>query len=228
MKLRLTIKYIYITLKLLDMSKIAKLLIAISLLASFYSCNEETKSSWQIIEEKEDSELAKGIINDTIFLGFYFGMTEEQVQDKFKELVKNGKISVNDKNEYQYDFSFDYPKKANANFIIEYFNGKLYQMRLKVSSEELMNSQTSLLFLRLKSLFRDKYGIETIKTEPLLSKEKGIFDYYWINGNRKIRIYDYLFSEVVIEYSNIKAEREFKKQEVENKEQQMKVMKNDL
>jgi len=210
------------------MSKIAKLLVAISLLASFCSCNEKAKSSWQIIEEKENSELAKGIINDTIFLGFYFGMSEEQVQDKFKELVKYGKISVNDINEYQYDFSFDYPKKATANFNIEYFNGKLYQMRLKVSSDELMNSQTSLLFIRRKSLFRHKSGIETIKTEPLLSKEKGIFDYYWINGNRKIRISDYLFSEVVIEYSNIQAEREFKKKEEKTKEQQIKVMKNDL
>ncbi len=64
--------------------------IAIWLVALTMSCQEtkNDKSAWELIKEKENVELESGIRNDTIFLGFYFGMTKKGLKNQVAVFLK--------------------------------------------------------------------------------------------------------------------------------------------
>jgi len=190
--------------------QIRKLILIFALIVIVCSCEEKIiKSDIEIITEKENAEVATGLKNDTIILGFYFGMTESQVLEKFLDLSISKKVYLNNETQFQYDFFFNYPKKATASFASEYFQEKLYKMTLILVSEE-VSTAMKLLQLKLIELFNDKYGFFFIKKESLLRIRNDDFDVIWINGNRKIEIIEG-YSDVRIVYTNIIDEREFKR-----------------
>ena len=181
-----------------------KKLLVISCCLLLIACSEQ-KSRWKIIEEKEKQELNSGIKNDTIFLDFAFGMTEDQVNKKLSQLLESGKISAPNKS-YEYKFTFDYPKEAIATFRTEYFNGKLYEFTLKIDADD--QTEAEIIQLKLVSLYMQKYG-SPIKVPSVLNETES--DYLFINGNRQIEICYPLYGTVFIDYTDltIKNEKQF-------------------
>lgn len=180
-----------------------KILLIFFIISALYSCDTiNTKSRWQIISEKEKIEKATGLRNDTIFLGFVFGMSETEVTQKFQQLKTERKINT-DNNNYEYKFSFQYPSESVATFQTEYFNDSLFRFSLVI--EEEMQSTAELVQLNLVNMFLEKYGIP-IKTESIFNEKE--FDYIWIQGNRKIEIHYPFVGKVVVNYvDHIMADR---------------------
>lgn len=209
------------------MKQIKHLSIITAFVIALISGCQEKKSEYQIIEEKQKAELASGIRNDTIFLGFYFGMTEEQVNEKFKELIRKGKVYVNAENQYQYDFTFVIIKKATSSFSFAYQSDKLYKMTLSVESKDEYIKDSKALQLQLRNLYSKKYGYDCIKLKPIVSNKEDEFDYMWVQGNRQIEIYEGIGDARII-YTDMKAEIESKKIEKDKDQKKINETRNDL
>ena len=82
------------------------------------------KKSGEIIETLRDSETKKGLKKDTVFLGFTFGMSEKQVNEKFSQLLSENKIISNSNHTYGYNMQIDWPVKIKTTFTPEYSSFK--------------------------------------------------------------------------------------------------------
>ena len=156
------------------------------ILMIFIGCQNQKKDSHDIIREKVETELATGVRNDTIFLDFRFGMDRNEVSEQLGKLVNENRLTINRPN-YEYFFDFGeskIPRKAKANFNIEYFDDKLYRLILFVTSDELI-SAPGIIQLHLASIFSEKYGYNYLR-RPSIIDDRDAF--VWIHGNRKIEI----------------------------------------
>lgn len=110
-----------------------RLLLLSVIMLSFFSCNQQKKESGkknkaendliEAISKAEESE----IIETKTFLGFEFGMTDQEVNNYLLKLKKEGKIYINSRNSFQYDFYLS-GMEIYLNFVPEYYEGKLYKI----------------------------------------------------------------------------------------------------
>jgi hypothetical protein len=161
--------------------------------------------------------LRSGIRYDTIFLDFVFGMKELEVNRKFKNLKRNGKIYLNDENNYCYDLTLSEYNKATCTFNSKYYNNKLYSLSLMFKSDGYF-SNIDLLTMELQIIFMNKYGPPDVRTPSILNNEAN--NYIWIKGNRKISIQPAL-DIALIKYEDLsiisKKENESKKKLIQDK-----------
>lgn len=139
------------------------------------------------LEEVINNELSSGVRNDTIFLGFTFGMTEKEFYKKLRTLFKENKIYKDKSNRdfFTYDLAAGQYGTFKCTFAPEYFKGKLYKLGISAKPENqflLIKTATSLL----SYFFMRKYGPPTIEQEMKLIDD--CKEYIWIAGNRKIKI----------------------------------------
>ena len=170
------------------------------------------KSEYEIIK----NELASGVRNDTIFMDFVFGMSKQEANSHFKELVEKEKLYVNENNnkyayddfekeklyvnennnKYAYDFVFDLAK-GEANFSLKYHNNSLYKFKLFVEPKEIdfrlvfstEENYIGVITTSLQGMYHDKYGPPDINKERIAT----FIDtkmMVWIQGNRKIEIFE--------------------------------------
>lgn len=197
------------------------------LIYSFSSCNEyQRKREQEALNIKIQSEIQTGIKHDTIFLGLRFGMTKGEVSRELNMLKREGKISLNKLNQYEYTFDFSkeiVPYKGIANLSTKYFNNKLYQLFVEVTPVgEIVN--TEILQLKLVTLYMDKYSSPDFETKSLINQGT---NYTWIEGNRMIKIIQSL-SDVRIIYTDLVAKQEKEKYEIKSKTAQQDSIKNDI
>lgn len=88
------------------------------------------------IEQAEQSEQ----IENELFLGFKFGMTEKEVDDYLNQLVKEGKVYLNDTREYQYDYNNKSGITYYINFAPLYHDDKLYEITYPIKSSLIPSS----------------------------------------------------------------------------------------
>ena len=94
------------------------------------------KKSGEIIETIRNSETKKGIKKYTVFLGFTLGMSEQQVNEKFMQLLSENKIIYNSGQTYGYNIQIDWPVKIKTTFTIEYLNDSLYSFSLNMEGDQ--------------------------------------------------------------------------------------------
>lgn len=176
------------------------LTVFILLVLFFASCSKPNR--WQIIHEKENSELATGVKNDTIFLGFVFGMSRSEVNSRLEKLAKSDKLTRNQITGYTYTFHFDLPESAEAMIRPYFFNDSLYSFLLDVSNDKIYLAE--LVQLKLANMFIHKYGSGIIVPSMLDEKKN---DYIWINGNRRIEVNAPTSSSFFVQYINVPIER---------------------
>ena len=87
-------------------------------------------------KEKNDLELAyeraasSTIYEDTIYLGFRFGMSEKEVDKHFDNLVKSKKVYIEDyTNKYRHIINFK-GMEIKYGFVFEYFENKLIRLKM--------------------------------------------------------------------------------------------------
>ncbi|MCH8317678.1 MAG: hypothetical protein IIA88_04170 [Bacteroidetes bacterium] len=166
------------------------------------------------MEEIITNELSSGIRKDTIFLGFAFGMTENDFNKKLRELLKEEKIykDKSNRNFLTYDLTVDQYNTFKCTFSPEYFDGKLFELGVSVNSKDQFSSVKNVT-LQLFMFFMNKYGLPTVEQEMQLIED--CKEYIWINGNRKIKIMCGL-SDSRIYYEDLSVTKE--KEQIENKE----------
>lgn len=111
-----------------------KIIIALLSVAYFCSCSQTAQNSKE--KETNDLELAykraasSTIYEDTIYLGFRFGMTEKEVNKHFDKLVKSKKVYVEDyTNKYRHIINFQ-GMEIKYGFAFEYFENKLIRLKM--------------------------------------------------------------------------------------------------
>lgn len=151
----------------------SKFLLVTVIIVSFLSCNQAKQESEK--KKIEDDELAKAIlkaesssiIETKTFLGFKFGMTENEVSKHISKLRKEGKVYVNKSDNFQYDFNYN-GIEIFLNFFPEFHDGKLYKMTYPTSSW--VGSSKDHIFLM--AAFNDtKDGFESFINEDLMGEK---------------------------------------------------------
>lgn len=107
-------------------------LVFVVFMPALFSCISSNEKSEDIkrkellaaIEQAEQSEQ----IENELFLGFKFGMAEKEVEKHLDQLMKEGKIYINNVGEYQYDLHDEYGSKFYIKFVPHYHEGLLYEM----------------------------------------------------------------------------------------------------
>ncbi len=181
---------------------VSKKILAGSFFLSLLGCDTDAlknnKSKMQY-ENRVEQELNSGVINDDIFLIFKFGDSENDVNAKFEQLKKeHGKITLDDKRRYTYEFVFDEYDFNNgyATFSPIYHNNMLYKFKMRVEpydvmedlggsgSYELLQTSSESLLYNLAMIYMEKFGVPIEKSSILFNTK----DFFWINGNREIKI----------------------------------------
>lgn len=153
------------------------------------SCKKAEKKS---LEEVEKQEIARGVRNDSLFLGLAFGMTQQQFYSVCWDLNKKGILREGTGNTtaaYQLDKGeLNYP--AEMNFYPKFIDGKIYEMPVwfhyKGWAPWNEHLQSTKLILEVQKLMGKWYGDEGFFVSPLPGDaKKGIVK---VDGNRKIII----------------------------------------
>jgi hypothetical protein len=151
------------------------------------SCNKK-KSQYDNykIEITKALEAAKHSkqIEDTIFLGFRFSMTENDAITHFKELEQNGKVRLNNKGIYEYDFRTPSGIFV-SNFHLEFTNKKLSEFSLLFISEDDNDSPLSSNIDQIMGVFLEKKGFD-MYVDTVLNKAR----YRFIKHNLIVEFYD--------------------------------------
>ncbi len=163
-------------------------------------------------------ELASGFKNDTIFLGFTFGMSEQEYRYKQSLLLGTQIIYFNPESHLAYTMTLPdeaIPNDTEAIFIPDFFEQKLYKLNVYVKSKTINVSSTPVLKqAQLARLYQRKYG------EVIIFKE-GTEDmrFVFVKGSMQVEIlagFDY--AEVI--YTDLIADK--KRQHNLSKEQENK------
>ncbi len=164
------------------------------------SLNCEQKTEYQKLVERE---LDSGIRYDTLFLGYYFGMSKEEFFEHSWELNKK-KLVVNGTGaEIQQEVP-GLKARAGRVFYPEFLDNKIYRMPVRYFYYGWAPWNKGLwadsLILEVKELVADKYDIE-FRSEFDSVSQKTI--YYQVTGNLQINIKEQDQSQVLVEYIDL-------------------------
>lgn len=153
-------------------------------LSALWSCvsSKEKRKEDELKFAIEQAELSDQTEND-LFLGFKFGMSEKDVDNHLKKLLKEGKLYLNNSKEYQYDYTSKYGIKNNVNFIPKFHEGKLYEMVYPIVNP-LTPSKGDYIFMASDFISSDKgKQFKSIITEDIFGETV----YTSIKGNLIIK-----------------------------------------
>jgi len=143
-------------------------------------------------QEMLDKELASNVRNDSLFLGFHFGMPRKDFYSSCWKMNKEGILIQGPNNlSVQYTLDDELPMQAFMRFYPKFDeSGNIYSMPMEFLYEAYApwNKSTSSdsLILEVKGLFEKWYGPGFIK---LQDDEGSRTVYVKVDGNRRIRIF---------------------------------------
>jgi hypothetical protein len=150
------------------------------------ACNKTNKTEYQLLVERE---FAEGIRNDSLFLGYYFGMSREEFYDH--SWMLNGQKKIRQGIGMSVVQQIDHLNySAKRNFYPEFYQEKIYIMPVKYSyngwSPWNKNLWSDDLIIELVALYEEIYQADFEKMKhPVLNKAA----YVAIQGNREIAIF---------------------------------------
>lgn len=179
--------------------KIAYTFLFISAILFAISCEQKTD-----YEQLVESELEKGVRNDSLFLGYYFGMDRQEFFDYSWQLNQNQVVTGGSKIIYELN---TFKKNATMRFYPDFKNDQIYKMPVEISYDAWAPWNKDLfsdsLIVEVLDHYKDEYGDNFIKTtHPENGKEA------WINvsGNRRIAIFKKDDTAVQVEFLDLLAE----------------------
>ena len=186
-----------------------KWLIILGFLISACSRNTEYNRYKRLVKK----ELAKGIREDSLFLGIRFGMLSKDFYMHCWDLNKRGVITDGNNNTavlYKLPNQLKYP--VSMNFYPDFSNHKIYKMRVDFMydswapwNKKLFSDSLQLDVVRLyKKWYGDRNFIKMTDSArgPLFVK---------VDGNRRIIIGRYDDSRVKVDYTDLTVDNDVKK-----------------
>lgn len=193
---------------ILQMFRISVVLgILLSILAA--SCKQKTE--YQKLVERE---LAKESRNDSLFLGYYFGMPRQDFFDHTWELNSNKTVMQGNRTaSIRYDLdNLKYP--AQMNYYPDFYEGKLYKMPVRYMYNGWAPWNRDYWADSLKkdvlSVFRKRYPD---RFHEMNHPELNVPAYIMVDKNKRISIYEMDNKEVVVDYTDLSVLNEIKNEE---------------
>lgn len=165
----------------------------ISMLFIFNNCSSDVNYETMI-----QRGLQSGVQQDSLFLGYYFGMTSDDFHSSSWQMNQQGLITGYTKIEYRPDFL---RAAATMEYYPEFRNGRIVRMPVTIGYDAWAPWNREFwpeeLIKDLKQVYGEKYGasfrrmfVPTIDNFAMVS----------IQGNREIRIYQNSESTVMVEF----------------------------
>jgi len=158
------------------------------------SCNQTSNNSgYANYKELVKNELNSGIRQDTIILGYIFGMTENEVKAHTNKLIQNKEVRKEDD---KLIFELQIGDKAVPfSYGTRTYNDKLNFLRAETDN---------IRAIELNNYLKELYGDYQYMSYPNRKMSMQMTDYYWIEGNRQIRSSQIsgAFSETVLIYED--------------------------
>lgn len=157
-----------------------KIILVLILFGIIFGCANDKPNGKSIILQ----ESKNGLIIDTIFLDYYFGMTKSDFINHTKKLISEDKLISNEfKREVYYEFEEEFGDKLYAQFAPKFHLDSLHELVLYFKSKGL--SAPELMKTQIANMYMKKYGSPSFEEENILDKSK---NYVWIKGNLKILV----------------------------------------
>lgn len=106
-----------------------------------YGCSQTAQNSKEkeknVLELAYEKAASSTIYEDTIYLGFRFGMTEKEVDKHFDKLVKSKKVYIEDYTKNYKHTNNLHGMDITYGFSTEYFEGKLIRFKLHSDKDEI-------------------------------------------------------------------------------------------
>lgn len=149
-----------------------------------FGCTRKTE--YERIVEKE---LAKGVRNDSLFLGYELGMSRNRFYEYSRELNKKKMVKEGPRNmTVEYELKDKLPHPATMNFYPDFNNDKIYRMRTTFAYKGWApwnkNLGADSLIFDVKKMMKNWYGKGFIKCKD----PKAGLTFKKVDGNREIVI----------------------------------------
>lgn len=163
-----------------------------------FSCEPEDE-----YQKRLETELSKNVRVDSLFLGYHFGMTQEDFFKHSWELNQQEVVTGQRTIHYQID---DLKSPVSMDFYPQFKDGKIYQMPVEVHyngwapwNKDLFSDT---LMVEMVDFYEQKYNGDFFKSIHPESKKQAYID---IQGNRRISIFKRDDRIVTIEFLDLKA-----------------------
>lgn len=186
-------------------------LLVLTLIGSFFGVGCKQKSEYQQMVKQE---LARKVRNDSLFMGYYFGMSRQEFYDHSWKLNSQKKVVQGAGNlTIRYDGIKGLGHRAHMNFYPLFYNEKIYKMQTAYAyngwapwNRDLWSDS---LEMKLLSKFRKEYPKKFIKTKH---PQLGVPAYIMVDGNKRIAIYRKGDEKVVVNYLDLTVSRNMKRE----------------
>lgn len=164
-----------------------------------YSCDQRSE-----YERMVERELESGVRNDSLFLGYYLGMEDEDFFDHSWELNQQNVITGDSRIRYKLQ---KLSNDATMTFYPSFKNGRINRMPVEIQFDAwaIWNRElySDSLIVELVDYYEEIYGSGFIHTvHPELEKESWIK----VDGNRRISVYQKDDMRAHIEFLDLTAE----------------------
>lgn len=160
----------------------------------------EQKSEYQ---QKLEIELSKDIRVDSLFLGYYFGMPQDEFYKHSWELNKNEIVTGQQTIHYKLQ---NMKSPVSMEFYPQFKNGKIYQMPVEVHydgwapwNKDLFSDS---LMVDIKERYEEQFNADFFQSVHPESEKQAFID---IQGNRRISIFKRDDRIVIIEFLDLTA-----------------------
>lgn len=191
--------------------KMYRIIVALFILSPvlFISCSQESK--YQKLVQRE---LANGERNDSLFLGYHFGMTKQEFFDHSWEL-NSRKIVTDGKGSASIRYDLDNLKyRAHKNFYPAFYEGKIYKMPVRYMYNGWAPWNRGYWADSLKKdlllQFEEKYPNEFLEIEH---PELDVPAHVMVDKNKRIAIYEIDNQEVAVDYVDLTVLKEIENEE---------------
>lgn len=173
---------------------------------SLIGCNQNVE-----YEEWANKELKKETKQDSLFLGYHFGMTRQEFYDHSWSLNKQKKVIQGDGNKsVRYEVE-ELDHRAQMNFYPKFYEEKIYLMPVRYSyngwapwNKDLWSDT---LLVDLLDLYEEKYSTDFTKVDhPDFDKTA----YVSIQGNRSISMFKQDDQHVLVTFTDLNVREKLK------------------
>lgn len=173
---------------------------------------------WSNKRDKYDSVVVAQTANneriDEIFLDFHFGYSKSYIDNKLKNLLKEGKLQISHRDKYQYELSlspYNIIGKGLTTFSFYLIDNKLYKLELRILGYDLSDYEKKDFCETILKIYKDKYDNKWFDlTSPRikLKSEHQRLKYKMIESNLEITIANIVDGWVRVEYIDKIAEQQ--------------------
>lgn len=176
------------------------------------ACSERSK-----YERLVERELAKGVEQNRLFLGYELGMAQQAFYDRSWALNRKGLVMQGPRNQtVQYELEDQLPYPAKMYYYPDFFDGEAFQMRVRFKYDGWAPWTRHLMADSLQQevvkLIEKCYGGGFLRVEGKKGLFRDGYEHVKVDGNRRIVVTEISDSEVVAVFTDLVAERKIEAQ----------------